>query len=122
MGVHIRTRWVSRFEGMNRRDRGGCDYDAFVPDQIAGWSFPLDSDIAADVADAEAAVRDLNLAGTTHVSLEGLARFLLRAESVASSRIEGLAAGPRRLIGAELALAQGQEDRKSTRLNSSHLG
>jgi Fic family protein len=96
---------------MNRRDRRGCDYDAFVPDQIAGWSFPLDSDIAADVADAEAAVRDLNLAGTTHVSPEGLARFLLRAESVASSRIEGLAAGPRRLIGAELALAQGHDAR-----------
>jgi Fic family protein len=109
MGQHIRSRWVSRFEGMSRRDRRGCDYDAFVPDPLVGWRFPVEADIAADVADAEAAIRDLNLAGTTHVSLEGLARFLLRAESVASSRIEGLAAGPRRLIGAELALAEGQD-------------
>src|SRR5690606_37832827 len=60
-----------------------------------------------DVADAEAAVRRLNDAGTTHVSLEGLARFLLRAESVASSRIEGLAAAPRRLVSAEAALGRG---------------
>jgi len=109
MGQHIRSRWVSRFEGMSRRDRRGCDYDAFVPDPLVGWRFPVEADVAADVADAEAAIRDLNLAGTTHVSLEGLARFLLRAESVASSRIEGLAAGPRRLIGAELALAEGQD-------------
>jgi len=109
MGQHLRSRWVSRFEGMSRRDRRGCDYDAFVPDPLVGWRFPVEADVAADVADAEAAIRDLNLAGTTHVSLEGLARFLLRAESVASSRIEGLAAGPRRLIGAELALAEGQD-------------
>jgi hypothetical protein len=32
---------------------------------------------------------------------------LLRAESVASSKIEGLEAGPRRLLDAELVLAQG---------------
>src|SRR5262245_38742345 len=109
MGQHIHSRWVSRFVGMSRRDRRGCDYDAFVPDPLAGCSFPVDADIAADVADAETAIRDLNHAGTTHVSLEGLARFLLRAESVASSRIEGLVAGPRRLIGAEVALAEGHD-------------
>lgn len=42
---------------------------------------------------------------TSHVSLEGLARFLLRAESVASSKIEGLEAGRRLLPDAEVALA-----------------
>ncbi|TVR25919.1 MAG: hypothetical protein EA389_07160, partial [Ilumatobacter sp.] len=39
--------------------------------------------------------------------MEGLARFLLRAESVASSKIEGLEAGPRRLLDAEVVLTQG---------------
>ena len=66
-------------------------------------------DLAADIADAETAIRDLNQAGTTHVSLEGLARFLLRAESVASSKIEGLDAGARRLVEAEALLAEGGE-------------
>ena len=65
--------------------------------------------MAADIADAETATRDLNEAGTSHVSLEGLARFLLRAESVASSRIKGFDAGPRRLVEAEAALAQRRE-------------
>jgi Fic family protein len=103
----IRSRWTSSFEGMGRRDRQGCDYDAYLPDPLTGWELALPADLAADLTDAEAAIRRLNAAGTSHTSLEGPARFLLRAESVASSRIEGLEAGPRRLLDAEVALAQG---------------
>lgn len=109
MAENLRRRWEPRFEGMTRRDRQGCSYDAYLPDPLAGWNLSLPSDLAADIADAEAAIRDLNQAGTSHVSLEGLARFLLRAESVASSKIEGLDAGPRRLVEAEAAIAQGGE-------------
>lgn len=109
MARYLHQRWEARFEGMSRRDRRGCDYRAYLPDPLDGWELTLPADLAADVADAEAAVRDLNAAGTAHVSLEGLARFLLRAESVASSRIEGLDAAPRRLARAELGLALGDE-------------
>ncbi|HET6954450.1 MAG TPA: Fic family protein [Acidimicrobiales bacterium] len=94
---------------MSRRDRQGCDYDAYLPDPLAGWNLAIPGDVAADIADAETAVRRLNDAGTTHVSLEGLARFLLRAESVASSMIEGLAVAAHRLVGAEVALARGDD-------------
>jgi Fic family protein len=103
----IRRRWTSSFEQMSRRDRQGCSYDAYLPDPLAGWEPALAADLVADLSDAEAAIRRLNATGTSHVSAEGLARFLLRAESVASSRIEGLDAGPRRLLDAELALTQG---------------
>ncbi len=92
---------------MSRRDRQGCSYDAYLPDRLAGWNPTLSADVAADVADAEMAVRRLNDGGTSHVSLEGLARFLLRAESVGSSRIEGLEAAARRLARAEAAIALG---------------
>jgi Fic family protein len=92
---------------MSRRDRHGCDYDAYLADPLAGWDLSIPADLAADIADAEAAVRALNDAGTTHVSLEGLARFLLRAESVGSSKIEGLEAAARRLAQAEAAIALG---------------
>jgi len=109
MASQLRGHWTARFDGMSRRDRQGCDYDAYLPDPLAGWNPAIPGDVAADVADAETAVRRLNDAGTSHVSLEGLARFLLRAESVASSKIEGLAAAPRRLIAAEVALARGDE-------------
>jgi Fic family protein len=92
---------------MSRRDRQGCDYDTYLPDPLTGWELALPADLVADLTDAEAAIRRLNTSGTLHVSLEGLARFLLRAESVASSKIEGLEAGPRRLLDAEVVLAQG---------------
>lgn len=107
MASHIRQRWEARFDGMSRKDRRGCDYDAYLPDLLADWDLSITADVAADIADAEAAVRALNEAGTSHVSLEGLARFLLRAESVGSSKIEGLAADSKRLARAEAALAMG---------------
>ncbi len=109
MAEYLQRRWAPRFEGATRRDRQGCRYEAYLPDPLGSWNLLLPGDLAADIADAEAAVRDLNRTGTSHVSFEGLARFLLRAESVASSRIEGLDVGPRRLIEAEAVLARGGE-------------
>ena len=107
MASHLPKRWDANFEGMSRQDRRGCDYHAYLADPLADWSLSISADVAADIADAEAAVRALNNAGTTHVSLEGLARFLLRAESVGSSKIEGLEAATRRLAQAEAAIALG---------------
>src|SRR5690349_13405502 len=68
-----------------------------------GRRIVLDGDVAADVADAEVAIARLNAEATALVDLEALARLLLRAESVASSRIEGLEMGARRLLRAEAA-------------------
>lgn len=96
---------------MGRQDRRGCDYHAYVPDPLLGWQPLLPADIVADLADAESAARNLTAAGTRHVSLEGLARFLLRAESVGSSRIEGLDAGARRLLDAEVTMAESGSSR-----------
>jgi Fic family protein len=107
LGTQHRHRWETTFEGMSRADRRGCEYDAFVPDQLAGWNLMLPADLVADLADAEQAVRELNRTGGGVLALEGLARFLLRAESVASSRIEGLEAGARRLLEAEVVLGEG---------------
>lgn len=109
MAELLRRRWDPRFQGLTRRDRQGCDCDAYLPDPLAGWALTLPVDTAADMADAEAAIRGLNQAGTTQVSPEGLTRFLLRAESIGSSKIEGLDAGARRLIEAEAHLAEGGE-------------
>ena len=60
MATLIRHRWTFSFEGMSRRDRQGCDYDAYLPDPLAGWHLPLSADLVADLTDAEAAIRRLN--------------------------------------------------------------
>jgi Fic family protein len=62
----------------------------------------LRGDVAADVTDAEAAIRRLNAEAKALADTEALARILLRAEAVASSRIEGLEVGARRLLHAEI--------------------
>jgi Fic family protein len=87
--------------GVSRRDRRSCDYAAYLPDPLVDRRFTLDGDVAADIADAEAAITRLNAEATALVDTEALARILLRAESVASSRIEGLEIGARRLLRAE---------------------
>jgi len=106
----IRRRWLSEQSGPSRKDSRGCEYEAYVPDKLVGRSFSFDGEVAADVADAEAAITRLNLEATSLVDTEALARILLRAESVASSRIEGLQIGARRLLRAEAARGLGEEN------------
>jgi Fic family protein len=101
MSKVIRRRWTSDLAGQTRADRRSCDYEAYVPDLLVGRSFALDGDVAADVAEAEAAIARLNVEASALIDTEALARILLRAEAVASSRIEGLEIGARRLLRAE---------------------
>jgi Fic family protein len=83
-----------------RSARRGFTFEAYVPAKIADRSFLLESDLAAATANAEAACRDLNEEPPDLGNFETLARQLLRAESVASSRIEGLILSHRRLAKA----------------------
>jgi len=108
MGRLISRRWVNEaVSGVPRADRRSCEYQAYVPDALVDRTFLLNGDVAADVADAEAAIRRLDAVAAALTDTEALARLLLRAESVASSRIEGLEIGPRRLLRAEAALSMG---------------
>jgi Fic family protein len=80
--------------------RRGFTYRAYVPTPIAADGFLLESNIAAAAANAEMACRELNDGPPKLGNFETLARQLLRAESVASSRIEGLVLSHRRLAKA----------------------
>jgi Fic family protein len=105
----IRRRWINDYSGPSRKDNRGCDYEAYVPDKLVGRAFTIDGEVAADIAGAEAAIARLNAEATSLVDTEALARILLRAESVASSRIEGLEIGARRLLRAEAARGLGDD-------------
>src|SRR3954453_13721029 len=99
MSPVLKLRWPANLgSGLSRRDRQGCDFDAYVPDLLMGRSFSFDGSTAADVSDAEAAIRRLNQDSSALADSEAMARLLLRAEAVASSRIEGLEVAGRRLL------------------------
>ena len=84
-----------------RSERRSFRYQAFVPDPIAALQLSIPSIVAASVSSAERAIDALNRDPPRLASLEVLARRLLRSESVASSRIEGLVLSQRRLARAE---------------------
>jgi Fic family protein len=104
MSSLIKLRWEPvPFTGLSRKDRQGCDYTAYVPDPLDRRDLRLDASTAADVTDAELAIARLNGQLRALADSEALARLLLRAEAVASSKIEGLEVGGRRLLKAQLA-------------------
>jgi len=108
VATELRLRWDPALaSGLPRRDRQGCEYAAYLPDLLSERTFHLRGDVAADIADAEAAIQRLNLEATSLADSEALARLLLRAEAVASSKIEGLEISGRRLLQAEMASALG---------------
>ena len=98
-------RWITRFwenpheGGLRRRDRRSGEYRAYVPDPLVGAALVLSPGTEALAARAEARVRALGALP----DMAGIARFLLRSEAIASSRIEGVAPSAHRVALAELA-------------------
>lgn len=76
-------------------------YRAFSPQHIADLEFRLSQDVANIVSEAEQELQALNVRGRQLEALEVLSRQLLRAEAVASSRIEGLQMSHRRIARAD---------------------
>lgn len=85
--------------------RRACRYDAFIPINLAELALSLEGTVAGVVSEAEGAIRGLNDAA--HPALAPLARLLLRTESIASSKIEGMQAGVRELARAEAKVEVG---------------
>lgn len=106
MGELVERHWSAIFEGPTRADRRWGPYRAFVPDPLCGWELAIPAALAGDIAAVERKVLALNEV-TDVAGLEGLGRFLLRAEAVGSSWIEGLAVSPRRLAAASAAIERG---------------
>ena len=101
MPTLVKRRWQANLEAFGgRKARRGFFYEAFVPDEIADLELAIPADVAGVADAAAAAVRKLGSDPPGGVSWEALGRQLLRAESVASSRIEGLDISHRRLARA----------------------
>ena len=103
-GRLIERRWDPQMAALGgRRARGGFLFETYVPSEIAEEGFQLEADIAGAAVNAELATRELAQGPPKLANFEALARQLLRAESVASSRIEGLVLSHRRLAKADFS-------------------
>ena len=103
MGRYREQVWEGNPSGATRAERRPCTFRAYVPDRLVGAEIALPASVAADLVDVEQHVRQLNNNHPGMANLEPLARFLLRAEAVASSNIEGLVLDVRRLARSEAA-------------------
>jgi Fic family protein len=81
------------------RHRRACEYEAYLPARLVELNVSLSAETAGVVSDAEAAIHRLN--ADARPALAPLARLLLRTESIASSKVEGLQVGLRELARAE---------------------
>src|ERR1700682_6556898 len=96
MPTVVKRRWEpdDRLAG-NRQARRSFDYEAYLPDLVAKLDFEIPLSLAEELAAAIQEITKLQeAAGFT--GLEALSRQLLRAESIGSSRIEGLKLSQRR--------------------------
>lgn len=99
-GTYVRKTWQSDPHlDSPKRYRKACAYDAFVPQPVRDLDVRLPGDLAATIADAEAGIAGLNAGSPAF--LAPFARLLLRTESIASSKVEGLQIDARSLARAE---------------------
>lgn len=75
-----------------------------MPDPIDGLALAIDGEVSRRVAAVERSIRALN--GPAAENLAGIARFLLRSEAIASSRIEGIAPSAQQVALAELGQSE----------------
>lgn len=80
------------------RYRRPCHYRAFIPATLREVP-PLAAEVAGSISTAEDAIRQLN--AIAQPGLQPLARLLLRSESIASSKVEGMQMDTRTLARAE---------------------
>ncbi|MDR1183946.1 MAG: Fic family protein [Coriobacteriales bacterium] len=106
MGYYCEEYWVSDGTGQTRSERKSNVYQHFVPTKLSILEIQHDTDIVADIVRAEKALIEIDGQRENLHDIEGLSRFLLRAEAISSSYIEGLCMGSKRLMQAELNSAE----------------
>lgn len=108
MASYERRKWPGDPAGFTRSQRVGGTYQAYLPDRLGARHFDLPDDVLVALEEASLELGRLESTARALRASEALARLLLRAESVGSSRLEGLVVSPRRLLRAELAAEEGE--------------
>jgi len=102
MGSFHQEFWLSEGQGQTRTERKSGAYQYYLPTKLSDLKFSLETDVVSDIVRAERALLESTSSQNTLAEIDGLSRFLLRAEAISSSFIEGLQLGSKRLMQAEL--------------------
>ncbi|MDR2108299.1 MAG: Fic family protein [Coriobacteriales bacterium] len=102
MGCYHDAYWTSEGAGQTRAERRSGAYRFYVPTKLSVLELQLSSDVVADIGQAQQALLETAVLAGPLSSIDGLSRFLLRAEAISSSFIEGLRLGCKRLLQAEI--------------------
>ena len=103
MGTFLDQHWPGNPGGYTPKTRRAGDFRAYVPDLLADLDLHIPAGLADSVTGVTRQLDSLNAGQPGLEQLEPMARFLLRSEAVASSWMEGLTIGVRRLARAEAA-------------------
>lgn len=101
MASYKKEYWLSDGAGRTRKERLSGAYESYQPDVLMGQEFLFYGDTLAASSEAEQVILSLNNQAASLANTEPLARLIMRAEAVASSRIEGLEVGARKLLQEE---------------------
>ena len=104
MGRWHASFWESEVTGVSRRQRRSGAYRWYEPDLLVGQPCSIGRDQSRRIAMVERRIRALDGPGASLLS--SVARFLLRSEAVASSRIEGVAPSAKQVALAELSRSE----------------
>lgn len=107
LGQRATRFWTRHYDDPLEHQKAG-KYQVFIPDRIAEREFTFTSNAVAVLSDASRALTQLQETRPELTSLGALARNLLRSESAASSRIEGIQISHKNLARAAYARAHGR--------------
>jgi Fic family protein len=107
LGRHEERFWTRNYDDPLEHQKAGR-YRVFIPDNIAERDFTFTSQAVTVLSDASRVLSHLQETRPELISLAALARNLLRSESAASSRIEGILISHRNLARAAYARTHGR--------------
>ncbi len=99
MGKLVAQHWHGNVAALRPRDRRAGDFAAYIPHRVSGWQPLLSADVAAFIAEAEHELRSTASELTALGTSDGV---FFWAESLGSSRIEGVSPATRRVVHALL--------------------
>ena len=92
-----------------------CRYQAFVPSPLADFAVDLPGPLVRKLGEVEREIVHVQQLGANERALGAMARFMLRSESIASSKIEGLSTNTRTYLRDELRYHSGAKISKTSR-------